>query len=90
MVGGGAKMRDIDVFVKSALEASAKVGVPTGLGGVASDVAKPEYAAAVGLAMMAADENGNFVAPKKAKAGKKAAKVKKSGPSFIKKIFSKF
>lgn len=90
LVGGGAKMRDIDVFVKSALEASAKVGVPTGLGGVASDVAKPEYATAVGLAMMAADENGNFVAPKKAKAGKKAAKVKKSGPSFIKKIFSKF
>ena len=89
LVGGGAKMRDIEVFVKGALEASVKVGVPSELGGVANDVTKPEYAAAVGLAMMAADENNNFVPGPKKKSAKKV-KTKKSGPSFIKKIFSKF
>ena len=73
LVGGGAKLKDIEIFAKEIMETSVKVGVPKGLGGVADAIEKPEYATAVGLAMMAADENGNFVVPKKAKAGKKAA-----------------
>ena len=89
LVGGGAKMRDIEVFAKEALEASAKIGMPRGLGGVAGDIEKPEYAAAVGLAMMATEDNPIQNNTPKKKAAKKP-KTKKSGPSFIKKIFSKF
>ena len=34
LTGGGAKMRDIDKFVRETLETSVKIGAPTGLVGV--------------------------------------------------------
>ena len=83
LVGGGAKMRDIELFAKKSLEAAVKVGVPMALGGVSESVAKPEFATAVGLAMLAAEEN-----PSQASVSKKSPKKAKSG--FLKKIFSKF
>ncbi len=83
LVGGGAKMRDIELFAKKSLEAAVKVGVPMALGGVSESVAKPEFATAVGLAMLAAEENSS-----QAPVSKKSPKKAKSG--FLKKIFSKF
>jgi cell division protein FtsA len=50
LVGGGAKLRDIDVYVKTRLELAVKVGTPTGLSGTMGAVAKPEFATAIGLA----------------------------------------
>ena len=87
LVGGGAKMRDIDVFAKKALEAAVKIGTPKGLGGVADAVEKPEFATVVGLAMLAAEES-QYTAPmgKKAKKGLKMPK----NMSFVKKLFGKF
>lgn len=84
LTGGGAKMRDIDLFAKKALEASVKIGVPRGVGGVSEAVEKPEFATAVGLALLAAEEVD--LAPS---AGKK---IKKSGEqvNIFKKIFSRF
>lgn len=55
LIGGGAKMRDIGVFAKEALEMSVKIGSPKELGGVGSTIEKPEYAAAVGLAFLSAE-----------------------------------
>ena len=89
LVGGGAKMRDIEVFAKNVLEASAKVGVPNGLGGVSSDIEKPEYADAVGLAVLAADD-GDQIKDVKKSPKKKIKSSSGGGLSFIKKIFSKF
>ena len=90
LTGGGAKMRDIDVFAKNALEAAVKIGIPTGLGGVADAVEKPEYAAAVGLAMMAAEEGRYKINATKKSAKKAASKSGKKPGGFLKKIFSKF
>ncbi len=89
LTGGGAKMRDIDLFAKNALEAAVKIGVPTGLGGVADAVEKPEFAVAVGLAMMAA-EDGHYKVSAAKKVVKKAPKSGKKPGGFLKKIFSKF
>ncbi len=88
LTGGGAKMRDIEVFAKQALEASVKIGVPLDLGGVADAVTKPEYAVAVGLAELAAD-NSHIEQPISNKK-KKAAKAKKPSGNILKKLFSKF
>ena len=87
LVGGGAKMRDIDLFAKKSLEAAVKIGTPTGLGGVSDAIEKPEFATAVGLAMLAAEE-GQYtpVGGKKAKKGLKMPKT----PGLLKKLFSKF
>lgn len=87
LTGGGAKMRDIDLFAKQALEASVKIGIPQGLGGVADAIEKPEFATAVGLAMLAAEDshNSEFQSKKSKKGSRGFPKL-----SFIKKLFSKF
>ena len=85
LVGGGAKMRDIEVYAKEAMEASVKIGSPKGLGGVAESIEKPEYTTAVGLMLMATDGNGMPVGKKK-----KSKKKAKSGGGFLKKILKKF
>ena len=87
LVGGGAKMRDIDLFAKKSLEAAVKIGTPKGLGGVSDAIEKPEFATAVGLAMLAAEESQYTpVGGKKAKKGFKMPKT----PGLLKKLFSKF
>ena len=88
LTGGGAKMRDIDLFAKSALEASVKIGTPQGLGGVSDAVEKPEYAVAVGLAMLAAEESAHT--PVNGKKSKKPSKISLPKLTFVKKLFSKF
>lgn len=90
MTGGGAKMRDIDLFAKECLEASVKIGAPHGLDGVSNAIEKPEFATAVGLALIAA-EDSRYEAPS-GKSVKKKSKKAKSGSagSFLKKLFSKF
>lgn len=92
LVGGGAKMRDVEIFAKEILEASVKIGVPSGLGGMANDVSKPEYAASIGLAMMAAEDNAgnNDSSNHKNRKIKKPEHTKKVSEGFLKKFFSKF
>lgn len=90
LTGGGAKMRDIDSYAKQCLEAAVEIGVPKGLKGVSEAIEKPEFAAAVGLAMYAA-ENSRVVPSQ----GKKTKKHQNNSSSlkpvgFIKKILSKF
>lgn len=87
LTGGGAKMRDIDLFAKKVLEASVKIGKAKGLNGVADAVEKPEFATAVGLALFASESlsSGDSNHKKPTKASKSTKK-----PGFLKKIFSKF
>ena len=86
LVGGGARMRDIEVFAKEALEAAVKVGMPNKLGGVSDTICKPDYAAAIGLALFAIQE------PQSALQNKSKKKHKKTDgkEGFIKKLFKKF
>ena len=88
LTGGGAKMRDIELFAKQVLEAAVKVGVPQDLGGVAEPIEKPEYAVAIGLAKMAAESLDQL--PSSGKKSKKSSKTSQNKPNFLKKLFSKF
>ena len=87
LTGGGAKMRDIELFAKESLEAAVKIGLPQGAGGVLDAVKKPEFATAVGLALIAAEDSRYTALP--SKKSKKSLKIAKK-PNFLKKIFSKF
>ena len=80
-------MRSIDLFAKKILEAAVKVGTPKNLNGISESVEKPEFATAVGLALLAAEENAI-----QTQANKKPAKKSKSDSKagFIKKLFNKF
>ncbi|MBR5647551.1 cell division protein FtsA [Candidatus Saccharibacteria bacterium] len=86
LTGGGAKMRGIEAFAKEVLEASVKVGIPQKISGVADAVAKPEYAVAVGLAQLAAEDSHFEATP----ANKKTKKSHKKPGNLVKKLFSKF
>ena len=83
LVGGGARMKNIEVFAKKMMETSVKIGIPKGLGGVANMIEKPEYASVVGLALYSAC--GDNVENKRGK----TKKMKDSG-GVLKKIFGKF
>ena len=80
-------MRDIDLFAKKSLEASVKIGTSHGLGGVADAIEKPEFATAVGLAMLAAEDSQ--YTPVSGKKAKKGFKMPKPG-NLLKKLFPKF
>ena len=82
LIGGGSKMRNIDVFAKKALEMSIRLGQPKGLGGVGTSIEKPEYSAAVGLMLFAVENEGNFN-------NQSHSKKKKSG-GFLSNLFKKF
>ena len=82
LTGGGARLKDVDLFAHQALGASVRIGVPKGLSGVADAVEKPEYAVAVGLMLLATEVEESAVASaKKAGAGAKF--------SWLKKLFGK-
>lgn len=82
LTGGGAKMKDLAVFAKQELEAAVKVGKPTGLNGIADAVCKPEYAAAVGLALFSVQDGGEQ--------SKNINKKNKKNPQKRKNVFKNF
>ncbi len=55
LTGGGAKLKHIAEYAKHALGLAARVGKPTGYGGVAEDVESPSFACAVGLMLIDAE-----------------------------------
>lgn len=82
-------MRDIDKFVRMTLGMSVKIGAPTGLSGLVEKIQKPEFAAAVGLMLTSAENEGRAAVPKKAHK-KSAKKSGEKGSGFLKKFFGKF
>ena len=91
LTGGGAKMRDIELFAKKCLEAAVKIGIPVSLEGVADAIKKPEFATATGLALIAAEESQYQAHPNKKSKKASSKPGKTSNPfDFFKKIFSKF
>ncbi len=66
LVGGGADLRNVSEYAKQQLGLAARVGKPSGYGGVAENIENPAYATAIGLLLIDAER-----APKKGQAGKK-------------------
>lgn len=57
LTGGTANMKHIAEYAKQSLGLAARVGRPSGFGGVAEDAEKPEFAAAVGLMFLDSDSD---------------------------------
>ena len=86
LTGGGAKMKDIDIYARQQLGMAIRIGEPHDLKGVGNSVCKPEYSVAVGLLMRGFDEGG--IASGRTNSAKK--KISDSGKSKKKSIFSLF
>lgn len=59
LTGGTAKLKQIADYAKEQLGLAARVGMPTGFGGVADNVNGPEYATAVGLMLIDAESSNS-------------------------------
>lgn len=86
LTGGGARLRDIDIYAKSQIQLAVRVGMPTGLGGVSEAVSKPEYATAVGLMLTSAQNSPEPTTNSK----KSAKKSPKTGGNPISRLFGFF
>lgn len=87
LVGGGAKMRDIDAFARKQVELAVRVGKPENITGVADDVKKPEFATAIGL--LFADRDMQDFAPVE-HLPKIGGKNKSNAGGFFKNLLKKF
>lgn len=81
LAGGTANMKGIAEYAKHQLRVAARVGKPHGFGGVADEIDKPHFAAAVGL--MLVDAETTTGRPHGASGSKKTG-------GFIKSLLSKF
>ena len=57
LTGGTANMKHMSEYAKEKLGLAARVGTPTGFGGVAEDAEQPEYASAIGLMLIDAENS---------------------------------
>lgn len=76
ITGGGAQLPGIEDFAKNALQLSARVGKPSGYGGVSDQVESPAFATAIGL--MLSDLVGEVTAPNGLSGHDKAAQMGKT------------
>ncbi len=55
LTGGGSKLKHMPEYAKEILGLAARLGQPTGFGGVADDIDKSEFATAIGLMLIDAE-----------------------------------
>jgi cell division protein FtsA len=82
LTGGTAKLKHITEFAKKHLALAARVGKPSGFGGVAEEVEQVEYATAIGLMLIDAEGAG-------ANSGKSGVHSRKVDPKAAKDSFKK-
>jgi cell division protein FtsA len=88
LVGGSAKIKGIAEYVKEKLGLAARVGKPSGFGGVADHIEEPQFAAAIGL--MLTDTEGAGGKQSHAKSGENGKAALKKAGGVISSFLGKF
>jgi cell division protein FtsA len=84
LTGGGAQLKHIVEYAKQFLGLAARIGKPTGYGGVADNIEKPEFATAIGLMLIDAERAASGANTKKSSHSMKDAQ------GFVSKLFARF
>jgi cell division protein FtsA len=84
LTGGTAMLKGMAEYAKEALGLAARIGVPTGFGGVADNIDKPEFATAVGLMLIDSE-----MSTTQKQTGGSGKNVFVGGVGFISKLFGK-
>lgn len=85
LTGGTAQLKDIVSYAKEALGLAARIGKPSGYGGVADGVDKPQFATAVGLMLIDSESSSGAISHKK-----KPGKTFASAGGFISRFMARF
>lgn len=86
LTGGSANLSGIVDYAKKALGLAVRIGKPTGYGGVADDIDKPQFATALGLMLIDVGTSG----VNKKDGSSKGKKALASGTGFLSKMMSRF
>ena len=84
LTGGGAQLKHIAEYAKNFLGLAARTGKPTGYGGVADNIEKPEFATAIGLMLIDSERIATSGTAKKSKQSVKTAQ------GVLTKLFARF
>lgn len=84
LTGGGAQLKHIAEYAKQYLGLAARIGKPSGYGGVADNIEHPAYATAIGLMLIDAERAGK---PGKSK---KSSMNLKDAQGMVAKLFARF
>jgi cell division protein FtsA len=84
LTGGGAQLKNVVDYAKQSLGLAAKIGKPTGYGGVADGIEKPSFATAIGLMLIDAQRIA-VGGPNK----KNTVSIKAAG-GIVSKLFARF
>lgn len=89
LTGGTANLKGIAAFAKAQLGLAARVGKPSGFGGVADHIDEPQFAAVVGLMLIDADTGSRPAAGGKDKKRSKSQMVQ-SASGIVGKFLGRF
>ena len=89
LVGGGSKLRDIEIYARDQVELAVRSAKPENVLGVSEEIMKPEYATAIGL-MYADAECQESDAAQGAEIYSGGKKLKSKGEGFFAKLLKKF
>lgn len=84
LTGGTAQLKNIVEYAKHTLGLAARIGKPTGYGGVADNIEKPSYATAIGLMLIDAERIASGGPNKKSNVSLKSA------GGIVSKLFARF
>ena len=89
LVGGGSKLRDIEIYARDQVELAVRSAKPENVLGVSEEIMKPEYATAIGLMYADAEcQESDAVQGVEIYSGGK--KLKSKGEGFFAKLLKKF
>ena len=89
LVGGGSKLRDIEVYARDQVELAVRLAKPENVLGVSEEIMKPEYATAIGL-MYADAEYQESDVMQGAEIYSSGKKAKTKGEGFFSRLLKKF
>ena len=89
LVGGGSKLRDIEVYARDQVELAVRLAKPENVLGVSEEIMRPEYATAIGL-MYADAEYQESDAAQGVDIYSSSKKPKSKGEGFFAKLLKKF
>lgn len=89
VVGGTANLKGMAEFAKEHLNVAARIGKATGFAGVADNIEKPEFAAAVGLMLIDTESTSKQVQKPRRNGGSGGNAAKNAG-NMLKDIFARF
>ena len=89
LVGGGSKLRDIEVYARDQVELAVRLAKPENVLGVSEEIMRPEYATAIGL-MYADAEYQESDAAQGVDIYSSSKKPKLKGEGFFAKLLKKF